>query len=51
MIKSLLFGINMQEDENAKAEALYVQGNYDEAVSAWERAERAGPPSFDLWYK
>jgi hypothetical protein len=25
MIKSLRFGINMQEDENAKAEALYAR--------------------------
>ena len=41
----------MQEDENAKAEILYAQGNYEEAVSAWEKAESVGPRSFALCFK
>jgi tetratricopeptide (TPR) repeat protein len=51
MIKSKRIGINMQEDENAKAEILYAQGNYEEAVSAWEKAEEVLPHSFAKCYK
>ncbi|MDD4162637.1 MAG: tetratricopeptide repeat protein, partial [Methanothrix sp.] len=44
-------GINMPEDENAKAEILYAQGDYEGAILAWEKAERVRPQSYAHWYK
>ena len=41
----------MPEDEFARAEILYAQGNYEEALSAWEEAERNRSGSLNNWYK
>ena len=43
---------NMYEDENSKAEILYApQGDYEEAISAWESAEKILPHSFLQCFK
>ena len=49
--KELAVWNNMYEDENAKAEAHYAQGNYEEALSAWEKADGAVPCSFALCFQ
>jgi len=49
--KQLAVWNNMIEDENAKAEAYYALGNYEEALSIWEKADGAVPCSFALCFQ